>query len=252
MYTDTNGDGKRDLDDVYGYGYQITNPADVWLTAFGGKVAEFDGTDVVVTFASDKTVSILEKLVDWHYNHPGFYVYPTQYDEEKYFLNEKLVMAPLRFATAYTTLRDMESVYTMLPYPKWDEAQEGYYTNADDKFTAFGLPLTSAGNLNFVSIIYEAMCAESYKQVFPAYYDQALKGKYSSDATTAEMVDLIMAGRAFDFSFQFGESCFQKLCYKIRDMLNAKSTNLMSTYKGIEKALNKTLPRVLGKAYHFD
>lgn len=251
MYVDANGDGKRDVNDVYGYGYQITNPADVWLTAFGEKVCEFKDGEVVITFMSDKTVSILEKLVDWHYNHEGFYIHATQYDEEKYFLNQKLVFAPLRFATAYNTLREMEAVYTMLPVPKWDEEQEGYYTNADDKFTVFGLPLTSAANLDFVSIVFEALCAESYKQVYPAYYDQALKGKYSSDATTAEMVDLIMAGRAFDFSFQFGESCFNRLCYKIRDMLLAESSNISSQYRTIEKVVARSVPKTLGKAYGY-
>ena len=252
MYIDKNGDGKADSADTYGFGYQITNPADVWLTAFGEKVCEYKDGEVVVTFMSDKTVAILEKLLDFHYNNQGFTKLGTQYDEEIYFLEEKLVMAPMRFAAAYNKLRDMEAVYTMIPYPKWDEAQAGYYTNADDKFTVFGLPLTSASEIEFVSTIFEALSAESYKQVYPAYYDQALKGKYSSDATTAEMVELIMAGRAFDFSFQFGESCFQRLCYKIRDMLVNNNANLASDYKKTEKALDKAMTRILGAAYNLE
>ncbi len=252
MYVDENGDGKASSEDTYGFGYQITNPGDVWLTAFGEKVCEFRDGEVVVTFMSDKTVSMLEKLLEFHYNNTGFTKLTTQYDEETYFLEEKLVMAPMRFSAAYNKLRDMDAVYTMIPFPKWDENQEGYYTNADDKFTVFGLPLTSAPEIEFVSTIFEAMSAESYKMVYPAYYDQALKGKYSSDATTAEMVELIMAGRAFDFSFQFGESCFQRLPYKIRDMLVNNKSSLASDYKKTEKALTKSMDKILGKAYNLD
>ncbi len=252
MYIDKNGNGNADSADVYGFGYQITNPGDVWLTAFGEKVCTVNGADIELSFMNDKTVSILEKLLEWHYNNPGFTKLTTQYDEETYFLEEKLVMAPMRFATAYNTLREMDAVYTMLPFPKWDENQEGYYTNADDKFSVFGLPLTSAPEIDFVSTIFEAMCAESYKKVYPAYYDQALKGKYSSDATTAEMVELIMAGRAFDFSFQFGESCFQRLPYMIRDHLVNNDPNLSSAYKKIEKALSKSMEKILGKAYELE
>ena len=252
MYVDENGNGKADADDTYGFGYQITNPGDVWLTAFGEKVSEFKDGEVVITFMSDKTVSILEKLLEWHYNNPGFTKLSTQYDEETYFLEEKLIMAPMRFSAAYNKLRTMDAVYTMLPFPKWDESQESYYTNADDKFTVFGLPLTSAPDVEFVSTIFEAMAAESYKKVYPAYYDQALKGKYSSDATTAEMVELIMAGRAFDFSFQFGESCFQRLPYMIRDHLVDNDPNLASAYKKLEKPLSKSMEKILYKAYNLD
>ena len=113
------------------------------------------------------------------------------------------------------------------------------------------IPITVA-DPDFAAIITEAMAAESYKMVYPAYYDQALKGKYSSDATTAEMVELIMAGRAFDFSFQFGESCFQRLCYKIRDMLVNNNANLASDYKKTEKALDKAMTRILGAAYNLE
>lgn len=252
MYVDKNGNGKADTEDIYGFGYQICNPADVWLTAFGEKVCTVNGSEIELSFMSDKTLSILEKLLDYHYNNEGFEKLSTQYDEEKYFLEEKLVMAPMRFVAAYNTLRDMDAVYTMLPYPKWDEAQDGYYTNADDKFTVFGLPLTSAGKIDFVSTIYEALCAESYKTVYPAYYDQALKGKYSSDASTAEMVELIMEGRAFDFSFQFGESCFQRLPYMLRDALVNNKPNLSSDYKKIEKALKKSMDKILAKAYNLE
>ncbi len=251
IYIDSNGSGTKDFDDIYGFGYYPNNPADVWLTAFGGQIATVgdDGKTVELTFMSDKTVSILEKLVKWHTTGQGFERLTTSYEEEDYFLNEKLVIAPMRFSVAYSTLREMESTYIILPYPKWDEAQEAYYTMADDKFTVFGIPTSVADKTDFISAIYEALSAESYKTVYPKYYDEALKGKYSSDPTTAEMVDLIMEGRAFDFSVQFGNSCFNRMFYLIRDMVKANDTNLSSKYRSVEKIVKKGIDRVLGEAY---
>ncbi len=200
---------------------------------------------------SDKTISILDKLLEMHMNNPGFIEYTSNgiYYEEKAFKAGDLVFAPLRFNAAFTQLRDMENPYTILPYPKWDENQEKYLTKADDKYTLFGIPTSVYGELDFVGTIYEALCAESYKTVFPEYYDTALKGKYSTDETTAEMVDIVFSGRLFDFSYQFGDSVFARIPYMIRDMLASQKNNLASTYKAKEKALTKSLNKMLEVRY---
>ncbi len=251
MYVDVNGNGKSDIaQDQYGFGYQVTNPADVWFNAFGGHyVGRAEDGSIEITFMSDQTVSELEALLKLHYENPGFAKLSTQYDEQKWFLDQKLVFAPMRFYAAFATLRDMDASYTMLPYPKWNEEQQAYYTNADDKFTVFALPTPSFNAIDYIGIIYEALCAESYKTVYPVYYDVALKGKYSTDAETADMVELIMAGRLFDFSFQFGESVFQRICYMFRDCINDNNSNIASKYKGVQKAMNKGIEKTFNKVY---
>ena len=249
MYQDVNGDGKKDSNDIYGFGYQLTNPTDVWLASFDQPMVRPDEENgIEVVYMTDKTVAVMEKMIQLHYNNPGFYKYPSQYDEETYFLNAKLVFAPLRFYTAYNVLRTMEDAYSILPWPKWDEAQQQYLTNADDKFTAFGLPLTVYDDLDFATIIYEALCAESYKKVYPVYYDTALKGKYSSEPETAEMVDLIMEGRDFDLAFEFS-GALSDLPYLFRKQLDAQNINIASAYKKIEKSITRNAPKQINKMY---
>ena len=252
MYVDANGNGKSDIaNDRYGFAYQVTNPADVWFNAFGGHyTGRAEDGSVTVDFMGDKTVAELETLLKLHYENPGYAKLTTQYDEEKWFLDQKTVFAPMRFYAAFSKLREMDAAYTMLPYPKWDEEQQEYYTNADDKFTVFCLPTPSYGAIEFIGVIFEALCAESYKTVFPVYYDVALKGKYSTDADTADMVELIMAGRLFDFSFQFGETVFQRIPYMFRDCINDNNPNIASKFKGIQKAMNKQIEKTFNKVYH--
>ena len=189
---------------------------------------------------SEKTEAALNKMRDYQENSLGFYKYTTQYDEELFFANGTLAFSPMRFYAAFKALRDMKDTYSILPFPKWDTAQENYYTNADDKFQVFSIPKT-ASDTEFVGMIFEALSAESYRSVYPAYYDVALKGKYSSDPSTAEMIDLIMSGRKFEVSFQFGEKHFARLPYLFRDLLLSPNQKLASKWAAVEKSINKKL-----------
>lgn len=249
IYTDVDGNGVRDDTDVYGFGYSIWNAADVWLAAFDQPICTTSDNGIEMSFMTDKTVAIVEKLCSWHYDSNCFHEYPAIYEEETRMRDGTLVFAPIRFKAAFDALRDMEDPYCIIPYPKWDEAQSQYLTNADDKFTVFTVPMTAVNNLEFVGVIYEALCAESYKTVYPTYYDTALKGKYSSDPTTAEMIDLVMSGRNFDFSFQFAENAFQQVPYFVRQCLQSNDINIASKYAKIEKPLNKNLQKNLYPIY---
>ena len=239
LYVDTDGNGKKDETDTYGFAYNICNTGDVWLTAFGQPltVVKDDGT-LELTFMSEKTDSALNKMRDYQSNSLGFCEYYELYSEETYFANGTVAFAPLRFSAAFTALREMKDTYSILPYPKWDTAQELYLTNADDKFQVFAVPKT-AKDLEFIGTVYEALSAESYRSVYPAYYDVALKGKYSSDPMTAEMIDLIMSGRKFEFSFQFGKDHFLRLPYLFRDLLLSPTLKLASKWATVEKHFNK-------------
>ncbi len=254
IYVDENGDGISDTEDTYGFGYSIVNPADVWYYAFGGRVFEVEPetNHIELSIMNDRTVEMYDALYSFHNQNQGFVKLTNQYDEETYFRNGKLAMAPLRFFAAYTSLREMDSDYIIIPYPKYDEAQSQYLTNADDKFSMFGIPKSVAGDIEFISIIYEALCAESYKTVYPVYYDQALKGRYSSDATTAEMVDLIMEGRIFTLACQFPNVVFQNLPHMYRHLLIDDITNVASHYKTKEKMVTQLIKKILYPIYDID
>ena len=241
LYVDTDGNGKKDETDTYGFAYNICNTGDVWMTAFDQPLTVIgDDGSLKVAFMSEKTDAALTKMRDYQYNALGFCEYEELYSEENYFANGTVVFAPLRFSAAFGALRDMKDTYSILPYPKWDAAQEHYYTNADDKFQVFSVPKT-AGDTEFIGMIYEALSAESYRSVYPAYYDVALKGKYTSDPVTADMIDLIMEGRKFEFSFQFGKEHFNRMPYLFRDLLLTPKLNLTSRWATVEKGINKRL-----------
>ena len=82
------------------------------------------------------------------------------------------------------------------------------------------------------------------KIVIPAYYDLALKNKYSRDATTAQMIDMIHDSITADFCFYWGDSVgsLMDIFYN-----NIQNDEFASTLKKNEKVWAKTLSKLIAK-----
>lgn len=250
IWQDLNGDGKHDADDIHGYAVinAQVNTHDVWLAALdiSPVLTVRSADDYELTFFSDKTVSALEKVNALYHESDGTLFAGSDWRSiPNNFANGKIAMTQLYFGETTESLTEMEDTYGILPLPKFDEMQEGYYTNCWDQFTVFAVPLTMPeSDGEFVGTMYEVMAAESYKTVFPAYYDVALKSRYSAEPATAEVIDLIMAGRKLDFTFQFGEK-LSGLPYIFRQMVVDNNSAVASKYKAIQKSLNKQIQKFL-------
>lgn len=91
--------------------------------------------------------------------------------------------------TNLTIMGDMESDYGLVPFPKWTEDQERYYSYFDRDMLA--IPLSCSGDLERVCVIKEALAVESLNINYPAYYDNALKNRYLRDQKSLEMLEII-------------------------------------------------------------
>lgn len=93
-------------------------------------------------------------------------------------------------------LRDMKSDFGVVPIPKYDDAQEKYVTRVIDGWINC-VPVTCP-DLERTSVIVESLAVESKNHTVPAYYDVALKYKYSRDEDTVYMLDVIYNSRTMD------------------------------------------------------
>jgi len=252
IYEDANGNGVHDNDDVHGYIITSTavNTHDVWLGALNLPTLTIitPPDEFTIDLFNERTITGVEKVLKLYYESDGTLVEKTSGNWRtipSLFAQSKAAMTQLYFGETTESLTEMEDTYGILPMPKLDELQEGYYTNAWDQFTVFAVPLTMPEeDGQFIGTLYEAMCAESYKFVYPAYYDQALKSRYSAEPTTAQIIDLIMEGRKLDFTFQFG-SKLNSLPYMFRGWVVNNTTNIASQFKRNQKALNKNVEKLL-------
>jgi len=223
IYDDTNGDGIKDPEDVYGYASYVGIMQSVpgvygsrsmpWVQAAGERFYTFneDKTEAEITLGTEKVYSLLEKLLNLHYNSKGGISYNNldskNPEMESHalngFMNGKVGIYPTTFKSCFTSFTDLGFTYGMLPYPKYDTIQERYYTVPFEAYSIYQLPCTlPIEDYEMVGIIMEAMNAESWKTVSVTYYDEAMKGRYSADPTTAEVIDLIMESRLFEWGYQ--------------------------------------------------
>ena len=247
VYIDVNGDGERGNTDFYGFTAEKATNLDVYTFAFDIPLVK-NNEDGVPELAinTPKTIEAVEKVNKLYWDGVGSYI-PEDYMEPIHmFRNGNALFTTTYLTTAFSTFRDMTDDYSILQYPKWDEAQEKYMTGAMDNYSVLGVPVT-VSDLEMVSIITESLNIESYKTLFPTYYEQALQSKYARDAESIEMIDILMAGRNFDFCTLFSSTIIG-IPFMVRELVAGKSTAFASKYKSIEKGAQKGLEKVL-KAY---
>ncbi|MCL1792357.1 MAG: extracellular solute-binding protein [Oscillospiraceae bacterium] len=97
-------------------------------------------------------------------------------------------------------LRDMEQEIGLIPIPKYDEETPKYYGLVEAYGGLLSVPVT-VSDLERTSIITEALCAEGYKIIIPAYYEKALKTKYARDDESEEMLDYIKDSAVYDYGY---------------------------------------------------
>ncbi len=245
VYTDLNGDGVRDKDDFYGFTAENATNLDIYTFAFDIPIVSRDENDMPqLVMNTEKTVAAIEKINALYWETTGTFIPTGDYSLPiTMFANGHALFTTTYLMQAFSSFREMTDDYSILPYPKWDENQEKYMTGAMDNYSVLGIPITVT-DIEMVSIITEALNIESYKTLYPTYYEQALQNKYARDTESIEMIDMLMQGRTFDFSTLFTTN-MNFMSTLFRDVINAKTMNFASQYKRREKEALKGLEDVL-------
>lgn len=244
---DLNGDGKFEPDkDLYGYATYIWVGPIQALTSGGGRIvsATSDG-GLELTINSERNIDIYDKyfkLVDTD----NCYLELNR-DEGKSVLDRKKVFAEGRALLMdgclndISYLRDMKDDFGIVPWPKYDASLEKYYTNVDSGTNLFIVPITSS-DPERTSIVLEALCAEGYRTVIPAYYEVALQKKYTRDDLSVQMLDIIKEGRVFDIGYYYCGGTFGSAGY---NLANSTDRNFSSYYAQNESTVKTELQKKL-------
>lgn len=186
--TDVNGDGVYDDSDLLGFRYSQWGIPNYLSMSIGLDyiTRDADGFPVLDIYNEESI-----KWADTLYR----LLYTENMSAEgatgQTFLDEKSLFYPGMFSTA-NDLRQADFDYGILPYPKLEESFSYYSGAAPANGCGIGVPVSApAEKLDAVYASIEALCAESYRKVTPAWYDTALKVKYADAAIDAEMIDLI-------------------------------------------------------------
>lgn len=248
VFTDMNGDAYPDPSDQFGYISDIPNVTDAFYSFFNVQPTSRDeNNDIVISIDQAKMVEILEKVIAFKKSDDTYfdYSYSSQTTDEKVlntiFQENRALFYPETLSKAQD-FRGMETDFGIIPYPKWNENQEGYYTQSQNGYSVAVVPI-DVKNMEMTGAVLDVMNALSNKNVIPAYYDQALKSKYARDDQSGEMLDLIRDG----FKLNFGYSYYAALGMGgiFRELVQQENSNFVSYYavnsKGYERNLKKIL-----------
>lgn len=249
-YEDTNGNGEADAADKFGTSMGGYIGLDVYWSAFDLSIITKDA-EGIPTFDMDqeKMAAVIEKLNTYYTECDYVYTPPANDDKEQddiaaMLAADRMLFSPLRIMHT-DQIRDMESDFALIPLPKWNEEQDNYYTYVHDQYSIAGIPL-SVKNPSMVSAVMEAMAAESYRYVTPAYYDIVLNGRYLRDPNSAEMLDIAMEGIKIDFGWIYTyslSSCSQEFLRAL--LYDDRADEFSSVYKSRQKVLKKVVEKMV-------
>ncbi len=248
-YQDTNGDGQMNYGDIFGIDTTTVSHCDYFAYCAGFQVSARDQDGMpYLTLQDEKNYTIIDKLNDLYWNSGnGLFIEKdaggafngTLYVE--HFSSDTILFMPHWFKIC-ESLRDMESGYGLVPYPKLDESQESYISLVHDTASLYYLPQT-CGHMEEACAVLEALCAETYRTVMPAYYEVALKRQYARDDISANMIDLIHDTSMTDFGYVYNDS-IGSVGTIMRGVLAANG-NYASAVAGVEKKAETALAELI-------
>ncbi len=239
-YIDLNGDGKQNSGDSFGLVTSCINDADSFMQGFHVSMISRDADGLpYLEVDTERMTTIVEKVYNLMWNNAGCISDTAGETDITSFVEGRSLLATTRLETVATSFAEMEEDFGVLPYPLLDETQEEYGTRVQDALSLWCIPI-DAKNAEMSAAVLEALAAQSYRTVTPAYFDVALKNRYSRDAETAEMMDLIQNSALINFEQLYNESIGTPW-FVLRLLMPAKNSNFASYWAQNSKVISKKL-----------
>ncbi|MHB1151286.1 MAG: extracellular solute-binding protein [Eubacteriales bacterium] len=248
---DIDGDGKFTVNDRYGISFNNDNNTLNFMYGCNQlSVIINDEGYPEINVNNDKMLTIINKMYDLIYNDntTWYTTYSTQSVADDMFRAGNVFLIGNGIWGAQS-MRDAEIEFGIIPYPKYDEEQEGYHTHVDAWNGMLCVPVT-AGDLERTGIITEAMAAYTYKIVTPVYYEVALTSKYLRDEESVDMLDYIFDGIIYDFGYIFDS--WKGTTWTLPNLMTQKKTDFSSYFASKEKSILKHYEQLYESVLTYD
>ena len=243
---DLNSDGKMASEDFYGFiassvtmrGYQtafhlplIERNSDGTLYYLGGSERYYNAVDRINTLLRNPNDRYIKSLTD---------VSPLV----NMFAANQAILFNETIGTI-EALRDMEGDFVILPQPKYDEEQENYRVQMGTATGMFVIPVTA--DTDIAVDVLNAHGALSYADVVPAYYENALKLKYTRIPENMEVIDLINRSIMLDVTYAHNYTINQGLTQMFTKHTYESDADAASQLTAITQPMKKILNNIYEK-----
>ena len=250
MYKDLNGNGEHDDGDQYACGLLAANLTDHFMLDAGVRITARDSEGLPYFVMNDeKTATFTEKLYQLYYNNEGSRIFPPTNDSNNITIPQKFMRDELLFDFGWfyvsELLRNMQTDYGIIPFPKYDENQASYLSLAHDIVPIYCIPLTCE-KTEAAGAVLEALAFESYKSVLPSYFEVALKLKYARDSSedAFKIIDMIHDSCTTDFAYIY-TFALDGIGHIMREIMAAKTADFVSRYEKKESRMQSSLEKLI-------
>ncbi len=218
-YIDSNSNDKKDYTDQAGlisYDNDINNLTPNMLACGSGIIySKLDEVGKpVINIYNQKNLAFAEKLYQLYVESDTVsFTMPKNEDGDtmhimEIFANCNALLATSKLDSAEYYLSDMKDDFYVMPLPMFDHdqydpesASRGYKTQLHDSLTQFAICKDIGDErIPVVTATMELMAFYSKQLVTPAYYDKAIKDRYTRSPQDAAIVDMIREGVYTDFA----------------------------------------------------
>lgn len=204
---DENNDIK-DIEDTFGF--LAPNGFYGWFESFGIELITKEDGNLVLNASCEEAYDLIENV---HYiiiESDGGYT-DSEQNVNEMFSNNQAMFVYGKLRNAYDTFRYHTVDYGILPVPKLNEDQENYHSAYTDRFFVIPSSSVSGKDAQDIGFILEALSAQGYRTIYPAYYEEAMQNRYSTDAESKQILSMLHQYRVISFSYVYGgKECYSR------------------------------------------
>ncbi len=242
--SDLNGDGKMTVgEDLLGYYYHAV-PQRTWQTATEYSSIAYDENDLPYMMPlQDRDTELFFKVLDFFEQDNVIGIDGIDHSEfcATFAQDQTLFLCEFLYGTDY--LRDMQSDFGIVPIPKRDESQTDYHTQVGTSTSTFFVPVTVQDSA-LTAMVCEAMSYYSWREVVPAYYEVALKEKYTRDETVKKMLNIIRDSAEVNFTFAYSTMFTPGINELLPSYWQPQNTDIASWYAKNESKWMKVIEKL--------
>ena len=142
-------------------------------------------------------------------------------------------------------LRDFNATFGVVPNPKYEESQEGYYSLTNQLSPVLVVPKTTK-NPETAGVILDTLAYMSSRDVLPIYYDVTMAQKGLRNEDSIEMMDIIRRSLFFDASMAYGwtTNLADTICRKLVKGEGDMASTIASASTGVNTKITQMLEKL--------
>lgn len=248
IYADLDNDGVKSEGDQYGL-FSINHPnLDIFYMGADMSYVEPDANgnlQLSDDILSEKALGIIDKLISLYTNsNDGWY--KNSVSSSSIYAQGNSLFYNTTGQVLSQSFRSADMNYSILPAPKYDEAQEHYRTAVAFTHTMYCIPI-DAKNTAMSGAVLECMASEGYRNVTPALFETAFKYQYSNSQYDADIFEIIRDNVVFDICRPFFDSMGGDASSPVRiwrKQIESGTNQLASASKTYERVWLKSLENI--------